>query len=153
MIQKQNVKSYLLISNFSAKANELGYTTMSAVEKKGYTTMSAVEAKGYTTMSAVEAKGYINESVSQGIVNGLWDALTTGTTTIYKGVISTTFIDVDTITTNMIASKVSISNWTIADGAYIGGFLINEKAFNTTIQLDSQVSPIVGFKIWSSLGS
>lgn len=125
----ESLKNYLLASELSTAVSKLGYTTLEAVKGLGYTTLQTVKDQGYTTLTEVANQGYINSTssttIANTVVNNLWDALTTGTTTIYKGVISTNFIDVDTITTNLITSEVTISKWIIADGVKIGGFVID----------------------------
>lgn len=86
-------------------------STSTLTEKlKSYALTSALE--NYATTSALNGKE--DSGTADAVLSAFWKALKEGDTTIYNGVISTTFIDVDTISANLV----------IANGAKIGGFTV-----------------------------
>ena len=106
------LQNYATYDNLADAVKDKVSTSTLTEKLKSYALTSALE--NYATTSDLNGKE--DSGTADTVLGAFWKALKEGDTTIYNGVISTDFIDVDTISANLV----------IASGAKVGGFNIND---------------------------
>lgn len=105
------LQNYATYDSLEDAVSDKVSTTTLTEKLSSYALKTALE--DYATNTALAGKE--NSGTANTLLNEFWDALKNGTTTTYKGVISTSFIDVKTISANLV----------ISNGAQIGYFTVS----------------------------